>query len=381
MRVKSLKARKIKNSRGEDTIEVIINKKYKASAPSGASKGKHEVIAFKKNVEYAVNYLNKYSEIKKIDFEEFEDLAKVENLLKILGGNPVIALEFALLKAMSDGEVWRFLLKGRKKMPTPLGNCVGGGKHIKGNAPDIQEFLIAAKEKKFYKAAAINDYLYQKIGTVLKVKKKTDEGAWAPNISNLEVFELLNKTIEEVKKETGRKILLGVDVAATSFFKNGYYFYKNFSSAERFKKLNRKQQINFIKETIKKYKLFYVEDPLYEEDFKGFSFFEKRKCLVCGDDLICTNIKLLKKAIKNNSVNAIIVKPNQVGSLIKTKEIIEFARKKEIKTIISHRSGETLDATIAHLAVGFRVPYIKCGIFGKERRAKINELIRIEREF
>ncbi|MDP3918691.1 MAG: enolase C-terminal domain-like protein, partial [Nanoarchaeota archaeon] len=168
-------------------------------------------------------------------------------------------------------------------------------------------------------------------------------------------------------------------IAASEFYSNGKYNYKNFSKDQTKKTLTPKEQIALVNSWIKKYKLAYVEDPLHEEDFKGFSQLDK-KTLICGDDLLTTNLTRLKKALRNKSVNSMIIKPNQIGSLIKTKKVVDFAHSQGIKTIISHRSGETLDNTISHLAVAWNIPYIKTGIYGKEREVKLKELLKIENE-
>ncbi len=369
-----IKARVIKNSRNEDAIEVIVDKKYVSSAPSGASTGKHEVKSFVKDIKYSVDYINKKLNLQGIKFEEFNDLEIFDSLISEIGGNPVVALQGAILKKMSDNNVHSFL-SNKKKFPIPLGNCIGGGAHTKYISTDIQEFLLISFEKSFVDRVKLSRHIYDYIGKVTKAKKKTDEGAFVLGKTDTEVLDFLCGVVDKYKDE-GYKIEFGLDIAATQFYKNKKYIYNNFSPCSKKEVLSKAEQIMFVNEMIKDYDLSYVEDPLNEEDFYGFSKISK-KTLVCGDDLITTSIDRLKKGLK--SVNCIIVKPNQIGSLIKTKEIIEFAHKNDIKTVISHRSGETLDPLIAHLAVGFGTEYIKTGIFGKEREVKLNELVKIEK--
>jgi enolase len=185
------------------------------------------------------------------------------------------------------------------------------------------------------------------------------------------------KLVQEIMLKKGIEINIGLDIASDSFF-NRKYFYKNPNMV-----FNKKGQLEYIKNLIKKYDIFYIEDPLEENDFEGFSYLLKEtedKCLIVGDDLIATNPERLKKAIKKNSINAVIIKPNQIGSLIKMKETIAIAKKYNIKTIISHRSGETKDSTIADFAVGFGIDYIKTGIYGKFRESKLKKIIKIERD-
>lgn len=380
MKIRSIKAKIIKNSRGEDSISVIINRKYKASAPSGASTGKSEVRIFsKQGIESAVEWINKSNELKKLKFEEFNDLEIIDRYIPKLGGNPVIAIQYAILKAMSKNKIWKFLNPKAKKMPVPLGNVIGGGAHTKMVSTDIQEYLLIPHAKTVYDNVMLNSLIHKKIGKILGLPKKTDEGAWSPRMDNISVFELLNKFLNNEENTLGTKVDLGVDMAASSFYSNEKYNYINFSKEKNYMKFNQKEQINFVNKLIEDYDLKYFEDPLDEDDFIGFSKISKNT-LVCGDDLITTNIERLKKAIKNKSVNCMIIKPNQIGSIIKTKEVVDLAKKHNIKLVVSHRSGETMDDTISHLAVAWGADFLKCGIYGKERKSKLSELIKIESE-
>jgi len=378
MKIKQIKARKILNSRNEATIEVIINKKYSAAAPSGASTGSTEVKAYAKSLNFSIDFINKGTLVG-LTFEEFLDLSALHTLLPKIGGNAVIAIQFALLKAMSDNKIWKFLNPHAYKLPIPVGNVIGGGLHTKKASTDIQEFLLIPKAKKFSENYYVNNYLHTKIGKLLKAKKMTDEGAWIPSISNEEIFKFLFKLLKDKKNTLDIEVDFGVDMAATSFYKNNYYVYKNFSAEKASSKLRKKEQIDYVNRLIKDYKLSFFEDPLYENDFDGFSKVNK-KTLVCGDDLVTTSLDRLKEAIKHNSINCVIIKPNQIGSVVKTKEVVDYAHKHKIKTIISHRSGETMDSTIADLAVAWNIPYIKTGIYGKERKAKLLRLKQIEQE-
>ena len=375
MQIRGVRAKKILNSRKEEAIEVKIfsNKGKKiASAPSGASKGKFEVKAFPKGgVERAIKDLNKIN-FKGIEIESFSDLKKIEKYN--LSGNTIIALEFAILKALSRGRIWNFLNPRAKKILRPLGNCIGGGVHS-SNTINIQEFLLLPKTRSFAKAASINWKIYKKVKKELKKedkrfnKQRTDEGAWAPNLDNLEVLRILRKTVKKTTRKTGIKVRIGLDFAASQLWNGKKYVYRN-------EVLTKKEQLSFVSDLIEDYNLSYVEDPFEENDFSSFRKLRK-DILICGDDLICTNLKRLKKAVK--CVNAVIIKPNQAGSLIETKKVVDFAKKNRIIPVISHRSGETLDSTISHLAVAWNIPLIKCGIYGKERLSKIKELIRIEK--
>lgn len=380
MKIKQLSARKILNSRKEPAIEVAINKKFFASAPSGASTGANEVAAFpKKGISFAISSLNRSRELLSMNFEEFNDLASLDKYIPIWGGNTVIALQFALLKAMSEDNVWSFLNPNAKNLPIPVGNVIGGGKHTKELSTDIQEYLLIPQSKSFYENAFVNNRLHKDIGFMLKAKHMTDEGAWIPKMTDEEVFNFLHNLLETEHNTFGIKVKLGIDMAASSIWNGKAYAYRNFSKENRKMMLNKNKQIEYVNKLISGCGLHYVEDPLEENDFDGFAKI-KKSTLVCGDDLVTTNLERLKEAVRKESVNCIIVKPNQIGSVTKTKEVVDFARKNDISMIISHRSGETMDATISHLAVAWDIPYIKCGIHGKERKAKLNELVKIEGE-
>ena len=392
MQIKKITSKKIKNSRGQETIKITVKSttgKGTASAPSGASKGKNEAKDFI-DLKKTIKFLKNNKELKEIQINNFEDLKQVEKIIdkNKHGANPIIALEYAILKSIKP--IWKIINEKTRKIPRPLGNIVGGGKHFKYNSPDIQEFLIYPIGVRSIEDAIKASTLIHNL-TKIELKKldknfnyeTTDEGAWAPNLSNTEILDLLTQIVKKVADQVGFRIKIGIDVAASSFWNGKHYVYKNFSKEKKNKKLTKNQQIEFISGLIEKYKLHYVEDPLHEEDFSGFAELNKKfknTCMITGDDLTVTNLVRLKKAIKNKSINSVIIKPNQIGSLIQTKEFIEEAKKNNFYLIISHRSGETMDASISHLAVGFEIPIIKCGIYGKERISKLDELRKIQKQ-
>jgi len=387
MKIKEVKAKKILNSKEEETIEITINKKYKASTGTGTSVGKHEVRSYPKTgvpVNFVNTTLNK--KLKGFKIDEFTDFIELENVLKeiddtenlsVIGGDTIIALEYALLKSLCKGEVWEYLNPSVRNMPLSLGNVVGGGKHSTIESADIQEFLIMPRTKKFNDSAVVNSFIYSKIKSKLNPNKRDFEGGWVINDTNFNILQKLNEIITEASDEIGFMIDLGIDMAASSLSNGVIYSYKNYSGEQRKRMLNKQEQYDFVSYLIKKYNLKYVEDPFYEEDFDSFNKLaqENKDVLICGDDLICTDIERLKKA----KINCVIIKPNQIGSLIKTKEIVDYAKENNITTVMSHRSGETMDKTIAHLAVAWEIPYAKFGVYGKERVIKLHELTRIER--
>jgi len=380
MKIREVKASIIKNSRKQNTIQVTINKKYHSSSPSGASTGQYEASIYgKKGLKYAVEYINKSPELKGLNFEEFKDLDYFDTWNEFLGANPVVALQGAILKAMAENKVYSFLNPKPRKLPTPLGNCIGGGAHTKAKTVDIQEFLLIPKGGQFTEQSILNEYVYKKLGKALNVTKKTDEGAFITSMSDLETFEFLFEFLANPNNTLDNKVSLGIDLAASQLFTGKMYHYKNFSKTIKTNRIKREDQIELVNDLIYRYKLKYVEDPLEENDFEGFGNITK-STYVCGDDLITTNVQRLREALKHNSVNCIIVKPNQIGSLVQTKKIVDYAKSNGIATVISHRSGETMDSIISHLAVAWEIPYIKTGIAGPERKVKLRTLEKIQNE-
>ncbi|MFA5084496.1 MAG: enolase C-terminal domain-like protein [Candidatus Paceibacterota bacterium] len=408
MQLTRVVARKILNSRREATIEVITESgglKAAASAPSGASKGRNEVKDISsRGIDFSISFINvlgKKLVDEKIIFERFEDLEKLEAIVKaqdhtknleFIGGNALYAIEAAIVKLMAlskKQETWQFLSDGKKPIiPRPIGNCIGGGMHTKlPIKTDFQEFLLIPKTARFFDACFINLQAYKEIREILQKRDEkwkgslTDENAFASALDNESVLELLNEVKEKIKIKFEMDIEIGIDVAASSFFKAGKYHYGNFSRIEKEKILRREEQIEYISGLIKKYRIAYIEDPIQSEDFEGFAKIKAgTKALICGDDLTCTHPELLEKAARIGSISAAIIKPNQIGSLLETKKAADTAKKNNIVPVISHRSGETEDDFIADLAIAWQIPFIKAGIIGKEREAKLNRIVKIEKE-
>jgi enolase len=372
MLLKEVSARTIKDSRGEDTIEVSVNGSS-ASAPEGKSTGTFETRPYNKNIIWNVRFINSH-DWGSIDISSFDDLsilekhikkfAKVKDVLGF-GANALFAFESAVLKALAKSrgiELWQLINSKAKKIPIPAGNIIGGGLHSHNEQhPTFQEFLIIPQFPSAAENISLIERYHAEIGSKLGNPTMNDEGAWQTNLDDMSVLQLLSKL---------QSVRLGIDIAANSFYCKGQYRYNN-------KELDRAVQIDYINSLIKKFNLLYVEDPLEENDFKGFSKIEKKN-LIVGDDLTVTHISRLKKAIKSKSINAIIVKPNQNGSLLQVKKIVDFCKKNKIKTILSHRSGETLDNALADYAVAFGVDYIKCGIATQFRQVKLQRLLEIE---
>lgn len=385
--IKDVTAKEILDSRGEKTILVSVknkkNETFSASAPNGKSKGKEEAKPYKKNLEDDIKTIKKFRDyFSEEKIENFEDLRRVEDIMdRHIGANTLFALESAILKSIASEqkkEVWEIInLRNSKKnkFPRLVGNCIGGGKHQKALArkPDFQEFLMVPDLKSVMDSFEKNKEMKIKVREELKKNdktfqdKKNDENAWITSLNEKQALEILEKL----------KIPIGIDIAASSFYKRKKYHYKN-----PMLKRDTYEQFNYLCNLIKNFNLFYIEDPFHEEDFENFAKLLKKfpDRLIVGDDLTVTNHKRLEKAIKEKSVNAIIIKPNQCGSLLEVKRVCELAREKNIKIIFSHRSGETDENILADLTFGFQADFLKCGIDGKEREVKIKRLIEIEKK-
>jgi enolase len=387
MIIKEIRAKKIKNSRNEDSIEILVKfdkGKSKASAPSGKSKGKFEKKDYNYSINKTIEKINSFDKLNGLEINNFDDLKKVEKIFDF-GANPMVALEYAILKNFKK------LNFGYNHIAIPIGNSIGGGLHTKGRKkPDFQEFLIYVENcKEISKRIKINKLVYISLAKQLKKidsnfkNNRNDEGAWICSLTNLEVLNILKNTIREISYKTGYKLRIGLDVASNSFFKNGHYNYKNYSPTKRSAKLSKDEQIDYLVHIVKKYKIGYLEDPLNENDFSGFAELRKRvnDCMIVGDDLTVTNLSRVKRAVREKSINSMIVKPNQIGSLIEVKKVVEFCKLNKIKIIFSHRSGETNEYFLADLSYIFGADFIKTGIYGKERIVKLNRLKRINKKF
>jgi enolase len=398
--IEDLIARKIFNNRGEETIEVdvITTSGFgRASAPAGKSRGKAEVAYYPQGgVDQALKAIDDLiaPELAGLnaDFQEEIDntLHEIDGTtnFKVIGGNTAFAVSLANAEAAANSHsllLFQFIGGNTANtLPYPLGNTISGGKHTRGKAPDIQEYLaLPHGAETFLEAAAANSQINQKIGEILKKKDtlfsggKSSEGAWIASIGNIDAFEVISKACEEVGNEFDFECGFGIDVAASSLWKEKE---KKYVYESEGKKRDTAEHLEFLLDVIEKYHLAYVEDPFHEEDFENFAELTKKtkNCLICGDDLFTTNNERLNHGIALNAANAIIIKVNQIGTLTDALETIGNAQRHGYTTVMSHRSGDTCDWHIAHLAVAFKCPIIKTGIVEGARIAKINELVRIE---
>ena len=399
--IEDVQVRKILDSRGNPTIEVDVitwSGFGRAAAPSGASTGSREVVSFPEGgVDIVVSEMEDLIASELIGMDAC-DVATIDEVLKeidgtdnlaAIGGNTTVAISMAVAKAAASSynmPLYQYIGGNfTNELPYPLGNMMNGGAHAGINAPDIQEFLVVPiGATNMVDGIFANASIHKKLKELIQSKDsnftggKGDEGGWVPNITNTDALEIQAQACEEVGDEIGIEIRPALDMAASEMWDANE---QKYVYAQDGIKRDTGDQIDFVKEIIDTYKMFYVEDPFDESDFEGFAQLTSRvgdKCLICGDDLFTTNKELLAKGIEMNAANAIIIKPNQIGSLSETHATVKLAKENGIVPVVSHRSGETTDDTIAHLAVGFNSPMIKTGAIGGERIAKLNELIRIE---
>ncbi len=390
----------VKNSRNHRSIQIEVvtyEGRFKVSAPSGKSKGKSEVASYnEEGIDKSMKLLHSFC--KKIQYKNFiikklEELKKLSGLMQRFesvygkfGGNVYYAMEGAFLKAAAADnkkELWKFINDDvnhglKPKMPMPIGNCIGGGLHskkIKGKRPDFQEFLLIPKEKTYSRAVTVNLYAYLYAQKLLKSRNKNDENAWMTDKTNEEVLEILKKVAKKYN------LRIGLDIASSTFYDKGYYHYKNKNLIR-----DKVDQVDYVERLIKKFNIFYAEDGLQEDDFSGFTELmngviktKKSKTLIVGDDLTTTNLKRTRRANGCGAINSIIIKPNQIGSILEVKKVVEFCKKNNITMVFSHRSGETMDNILADYCVGFGGQFLKTGIFGKERLVKIKRVMDIEK--
>ncbi|HSA75158.1 MAG TPA: enolase, partial [Candidatus Nitrosocosmicus sp.] len=379
-------------------IDVTSDKKYigRACAPSGASVGMYEAQSFVNNdpVTTISNFRNikkKFIGLDSSDLKSLHDTIKEidtsDNYSKI-GGSIAYALTIASIDSASKSLSVPFykVLNPRMNavaLPYPLGNVLGGGAHAGPGTPDLQEFLIyPVVSENIDEAIALNSKIHKELKkSIEKIDHKFtygkgDEGGWAPNIVNDKAIELVESTIIQCGYDPKREIRMGIDFASSSLWnqKKGLYEYAREGIAR-----TTEEQLEFAGKLIKNYHLIYAEDPLHEEDFENMAVLTKQysKCLVTGDDLLVTNKKRVKIAAAKQACSGAILKVNQAGTLYDAMEFAKECNDNNIKIITSHRSGESIDNHISHIAIATNSVMIKTGVVGGERISKLNELLRI----
>ena len=406
MKIKDVIGREILDSRGNPTVEVDVILENgivgRAAVPSGASTGEREALELRdgdsnrylgKGVLKAVENVNgplrdlvigmDASNQKALDYAMIE-LDGTETKSKF-GANAILGISMAAMKASSFAcgmPLYRYVGEG-KSLPKPMMNIINGGAHA-DNKLDFQEFMIIPQRDSIRERLRVGAEVFHNLKKVLNEKGLAtgvgDEGGFAPDLkSNSEGFDLIIEAIKRAGYEPGKDVCLGIDVAASEFYKDGKY---NLVGEDRI--LTTDELIDYFEELVNKYPIISIEDPVDENDWDGFRKITERlgdKIQLVGDDLFVTNKKCLQMGIDNHAGNAILLKVNQIGTITETLETIDLARKNGYATIISHRSGETEDTTIADLAVGLDLGQIKTGSMSRtDRICKYNQLLRIEEE-
>jgi enolase len=414
-RIKKIFAREILDSRGNPTVEVEVKLesgvKSKAAVPSGASTGTFEALELRDKdpnryeglgVLNAIKNVNEIIAKEIIGMEVSEQKAIDEKMLKLdgtenksnLGANAILGVSLAVCRTAAKekemplykyiSETYKF---GKKfKLPIPMFNIVNGGLHSDSGL-SIQEYKIVPNGiKTFREQLRAGSEIFHKLKSLFAKEGFSvsvgDEGGFAPRLeSNKDPLEFMNRAIEEAGYKKGEEVNCALDAAASSFYKEeeNQYIFKPENQG-----LTRETLINIYNEWIGKYNLISIEDGLQEEDWDGWAMMNEKlgnKVMLIGDDLLVTNVKRLKKAIEKKACNAVLIKVNQIGTLTETIDCIKLAKKNNIKTVISHRSGETTDDFISDLAVAVSSEYIKSGSLSRgERICKYNRLMEIEEE-
>lgn len=406
MNIKNIIAREILDSRGNPTVEVDVILESgtigRAAVPSGASTGEREALEMRdgdkkrfggKGVLNAVINVNEKIKPVIIGMDVFDQYSIDSAMLELdgtktksnLGANAILGVSMACLKAAAKEKkmpLYKYVGEGTT-LPVPMMNILNGGAHA-DNKLDFQEFMIIPQRDTIHERVRVGSEVFHALKSVLNERKLStgvgDEGGFAPDLeSNTEGFELIMEAIKKAGYEPGIDVKLAIDVAASEFYSDGKY---NLVGEGR--SLTTDELIDFYKELVSKYPIISIEDPVDENDWEGFAKITKElgnKVQLVGDDLFVTNKECLQKGIDLKAGNAILLKVNQIGTITETLETIKLAKENGYKTIISHRSGETEDTTIADLAVGLDLGQIKTGSMSRtDRICKYNQLMRIEEE-
>jgi enolase len=397
--ISSLKGRIVYNSRGSKSIEidVITDNKFlgRACAPSGASVGSHEVPSFvDNNAEITLQKFDSYK-IKFVGVDAsdsdainqiFRNIDSSDNYSEV-GGSVAYGVSIASAASASlslDIPLFALLNKeGPYRFPYPLGNILGGGAHAGPGTPDIQEVLVCPiGSKTINEALETNFKIHKDVRMLLEKKDKNftygrgDEGAWAPNLNNDEAVSIVAQAVEDSGLRLGKDIALGIDFASSSLWdpKRKTYDYSRQGLVR-----TTQEQIDFVENLIKNYHLIYAEDPVNEDDFESMATITKRNsnCFITGDDMLVTKSERVNEARKYGACNAAILKVNQAGTLYDALDFANTCTKNNIRIITSHRSGESIDSHISHIAVATASKMIKTGVVGGERVSKLNELLRL----
>lgn len=414
--LKSLHAREVLDSRGNPTIEVVATSTDSASAmvPSGASTGSHEALELRdgdpkryggKGVKKAVSNVNTIIQKKLCGMEIGHQRALDEALIELdgtankskLGANAILGVSLACAKlaALEKGmQLFEYLractthyklqTTNSYLLPVPMMNIINGGAHANSGLEFQEMMIVPAGAPNFHEALRMGSEIFHTLKKILAEKGLPttvgDEGGFAPRLPSHEAaLDLIIEAIQKAHYRAGRDVFLALDCASSEFYKSGHY---ELTVGGKKKKVDAQELTAYYEKLTQKYPIFSIEDGCSEDDWAGWMYLTKklgRKTQLVGDDLFVTNGERLARGVEEKVGNAILIKLNQIGTLTETIDVIEQAHEAGYKTIVSHRSGETEDTTIAHLSVGLETGQIKTGSLSRtDRTAKYNELLRIE---
>lgn len=405
-KIASINAREILDSRGIPTIEVevVTERGFKgvASVPSGISTGSWEALElrdnderyFGKGVLKAVNNVNTIIRNALIGMEVSHQKEIDTTMISLdgtlnksnLGSNAILGVSIACLKASAfecGKEVYEYLNPREKKIPKLMFNIINGGKHSQNNL-DIQEFMIVPKKESFSEGLRCASEIFHSLKALLNkdmlVTAVGDEGGFAPNLNdNKSALNYIVKSIESAGYLPGKDVFIALDVAASCLYNKET---KKYKIEDKF--LSYEELFDYYLDLLANYPIISIEDPFDEEDYEGFKLITEKlgkEINIVGDDLFVTNIVELKKGIEEHMCNSILIKPNQIGTFYEMLETVVYAKKNHYTTIMSHRSGETMDTFIIDVAVALNIPFVKCGSVSRgERVCKFNRLLKIEEE-
>lgn len=409
MKIQQVHAREVLDSRGQPTVEVEVMLARgiigRATVPSGASTGEHEAVELRdggkrflgKGVARAVDHVNRRL-APHLRGKEARDQAAIDRIMiemdgtsdkGKLGANAILGVSLAVAHAQARAQrlsLYRYLGgTGGRTLPVPMLNVLNGGAHADNNV-DVQEFMIVPSGmKRFSDALRSAAEIFQTLKKVLHDRRYStavgDEGGFAPRLkSNAEAIELLLEAITKAGYKPGSQVALALDVASSEFYEDGAYVFRKSDGRKR----GRNEMVRLYEDWVRQYPIISIEDPFAEDDWDGWRMMTAalgKKIQIVGDDVFVTNKDRLQRGIETDVANSILIKVNQIGTLTETLETMELARKWGYTTVISHRSGETEDVTIADLAVATNAGQIKTGAPCRgERTAKYNQLLRIEEE-
>ncbi len=404
--ITDIKYRTIFDSRGVETLEVDLSTPKgtgRVAAPFGApgSRGEFEAPAYGAGgLKESIKILEKTIIPSLLGMDALEQ-EKIDALLlrvdgtpnfEKIGGNTAAVLSTAAAKAAADSlkiPMFRLFRKDEGwSLPFPLGNMIGGGAHSLGPAPDMQEHLaVPVGARTIKQAIEVNLKVHEQLGKLLEKKDPgfaggtDDENAWAANLNDFQALQVLQQAVDKISDQEGLEIRMGLDLAADRLWdpsKKVYEYQREGTTRTS------REQLDFLGDLIDRFRLIYVEDGFNSNDYESFALLNKQfgdRCLICADDIFASNYQRTKEGIKTGSAGIMIIKTNQVGTITGVKNTAALAGAHGLDIVLSHRSGETVDDSIAHLAVAWNALMIKTGVKGGERLSKLNELIRIEEAF